>query len=655
MIARLLRALDSTRPVYVAAAISLALGLFFVFVWSPLPFGWLGIDHYDDRAMRLAAGEPFDTTDVPWGYAYYLAFFYVVFGHHPWVPLVFQVLLNAGIPLLLYHLVRPLAGQRTASASALLTGVFSFNTIYASTQSSDAVCTVLFLASLLLFDRGRRSGRVTFFAVSGLLIGLALQFRPNLILFPALLAGLYLAVRPVLAGRKIRESVAYLALVAAALTPWTVRNYRLTGDFLPTSTHGGYQLWLGTLEIGDYLERRPDNPRKVFDSPSFDYTSLEHRPIEIAALAGDCDPSPTLVYWTDRDPTSRRLTPRGFGDRRIAYVIPGQTAPTAVYYYFESAWKSDERARTAFTPSRGPDDPSVYFVSTDHLGDLDRHDDLADIFDLIRLLRHQAWNEPLTDAQTWDLNDDGRLDQADARLLIQRLVRNVDPGRSGGAVTRIDLGATAVTVDLADGSTLSIPHDFDGRVTDLVAKGDLAGKLIYARESMVMLRKGAGPAGDACGSVHDIAVNAAFYRDEPHWMRRYTALAFDNIRRQPVAFAVASLYRVGRLFVIRGSSDVSTAQQFSSSGTIYRLGLAASLAVFATFLAGVVVAWRRRSPVLWLLVPIVNVPVTICFVLTNMRYSITAQPFIFVFVAITLLAAISREAPAHSGPYPEVP
>ena len=99
---------------WLACAVSLVLGLNFVFVWSPLPWGWLGIDFYHDRAMRLAAGEPFDTTDVPWGYAYYVAMFYSVFGPHPWLPLVGQVLLNATVPAIVYQLARPLTDQRTA-------------------------------------------------------------------------------------------------------------------------------------------------------------------------------------------------------------------------------------------------------------------------------------------------------------------------------------------------------------------------------------------------------------------------------------------------------------------------------------------------------------------------------------------------------------
>ena len=36
--------------------------------------------------------------------------------------------------------------------------------------------------------------------------------------------------------------------------------------FLPTSTHGGVQLWYGTLQVGPYLESRAHNPRSIFDS-----------------------------------------------------------------------------------------------------------------------------------------------------------------------------------------------------------------------------------------------------------------------------------------------------------------------------------------------------------------------------------------------------
>jgi hypothetical protein len=145
-------------------------------------------------------------------------------------------------------------------------------------------------------------------------------------------------------------------------------------------------------------------------------------------------------------------------------------------------------------------------------------------------------------------------------------------------------------------------------------------------------------------------VNHVFYRREPHEMRRYTALAFDNIARDPLAFVAASAYRMVRLFIIRGTDDRLTTHQFPLSRLIFQAGFVASLAYFATFLWGVVLAWRARSPFLYALIPIAYVPLTICFVLTNMRYTITVQPLMFVFVAIAVAAALKLGKP-EAGPF----
>jgi hypothetical protein len=123
-------------------------------------------------------------------------------------------------------------------------------------------------------------------------------------------------------------------------------------------------------------------------------------------------------------------------------------------------------------------------------------------------------------------------------------------------------------------------------------------------------------------------------------MRRYMALAMDNIGRDPAAFVAASAYRMVRLFIIRGSDDVHATQQFNGARLAYAAGTILSAAYFLVFAAGAVLAIRRRSAAVLLLVPIVYVPLTICFVLTNMRYTITMQPLMFVFVAVAVSAAL---------------
>ena len=104
-----------------------------------------------------------------------------------------------------------------------------------------------------------------------------------------------------------------------------------------------------------------------------------------------------------------------------------------------------------------------------------------------------------------------------------------------------------------------------------------------------------------------------------------------------------------RLFVIRGAEDPASTQQFSGSRLVYFAGTALSVAYLLLFAVGVVIAWKGYRGLLWLLVPIVYVPLTICFVLTNMRYTITVQPLMFTFAAVAL-ARMLRLAPERLGP-----
>ena len=629
--------------VVAACLLSLVIGLRFLFVRAPHPWGWNGFDHYHELALALASGQPFPTMEVPWGYAYFLAFFYRVFGDRPWIPLLMQVGLNATTPLLLYALARRWTDAKTAAGAALLLGAFSFNTVYASTQSSDAICTVLFLTAILVFTRAVDEDKRVWFALAGLTTGVMSQFRPNLILIPGLLAAYALWKRPV--KRYVIHAVVLLLAAGATLAPWVVRNYRLTKTIVPTSVHGGAQLWYGTLQVGRYLGSRGYNPGSVFESPAFEYTSLDGVPILITGGAQTCvfenRGSISLIYWSDFDPVKHRLSPSSL-DRatgRFTFELPPPDTDTAAYYYYvETTWASDTGTRLVDTPFRGAAAPYVYFVSQDHLGDMDRHDDLLDVFDIIRLARHEAWGEPLRAASQLDGAGAGNLKSAVGKLIETPVELTHDD--------------TKASVVLGAGSTINIPRTWRGRLTDVFIGGSIAERLMYAHESLAALSKPAPAVSredEACGAVGELKVNDAFYRQQPQAMRRYSALAFDNIRRDPPGFLAASLYRMYRVFVVVGSSDVWTNQQFRGARAVYAAAQAASLAFLGLFIAGIVILWKRRADILLPLLLVLYVPVTIAPLLTNMRYSVTVQPLMFVFASATLVVirdlVSSRTAP----------
>jgi hypothetical protein len=194
---------------------------------------------------------------------------------------------------------------------------------------------------------------------------------------------------------------------------------------------------------------------------------------------------------------------------------------------------------------------------------------------------------------------------------------------------------------LTAGSTITIPRVWHERLSDVTISGQNAEVLMSAHASLAALSHPAPNVSrddEVCGLVGEVKINDIFYREQPQAMRRYSALAFDNIRREPFAFLKASLYRAYRVFIIVGSSDKWTNQQFRGAAVIYAAATAATGALLVLFIAGVVLLWRRGADILLPVLLILYVPATIAPLLTNMRYSVTVQPLMLVFVAAALLS-----------------
>jgi lipoprotein NlpI len=83
--------------------------------------------------------------------------------------------------------------------------------------------------------------------VAGLSLGLASLVRPNvpLLAVPVLAWGLWVAARRRQGRGFVGAAVALFAGVVAAITPATIRNYRVSGEFVPISSNGGINLYIG--------------------------------------------------------------------------------------------------------------------------------------------------------------------------------------------------------------------------------------------------------------------------------------------------------------------------------------------------------------------------------------------------------------------------
>jgi hypothetical protein len=295
--------------------------------------------------------------------------------------------------------------------------------------------------------------------------------------------------------------------------------------------------------------------------------------------------------------------------------------------------------------------PLVYFISRNHLGDLDIAGDLVDVFDLIRLMRHMAWHEPLRWADR--LGAAGFTDrglEAVVRALTRRFGDSVP--HTGPLVRDFRYDDHDATMTLTDGSAIVVPRAWRQQITDVSFNGGVAAAMISSTVPLHLFKDGLEqpPTAAVCGGLDDVEINKVFYRLEPHLMRRYTALALDNIERTPMQFALAAAFRVVRLFVVWGSADAATTQQFSGGRLVTGTATVASIGFVSLFLFGAIAAWRRGDAVALPLLLVAYVPATIAPMLTNMRYTVTVQPLMFIFVAVAVRLALGRAglAPASA-------
>lgn len=119
------------------------------------------------------------------------------------------------------------------------------------TETLAAFLTVLSLYFLARFDAARTPGNA---GLVGAAIGLAILCRPTYLPWLALVALVPLALKASW-PRRIANSLVLLAVAAAVVAPWTIRNFRVFGKPIATTTHGGYTLLLGNNdEFYDYLK-----------------------------------------------------------------------------------------------------------------------------------------------------------------------------------------------------------------------------------------------------------------------------------------------------------------------------------------------------------------------------------------------------------------
>jgi 4-amino-4-deoxy-L-arabinose transferase-like glycosyltransferase len=164
-------------------------------------------------------------------YPLWVGTLYSAGGIHPGLVKIAQIVFGVAVIVLTWALARRLFGPRAAIAAAFLVAVYPMAFQFEELLYSEAIATPLLLVVLLLaWTRPPTPRRA---ALTGAALGIAMLTRPSL----GVLAGAVLVAWIALAGwrRGIGLTLAAAAVAALVIAPWTIRNHRVDGGFVPIS------------------------------------------------------------------------------------------------------------------------------------------------------------------------------------------------------------------------------------------------------------------------------------------------------------------------------------------------------------------------------------------------------------------------------------
>ena len=249
---RLINAVNDTvvrsgLPVVLVLALLLRLGTVVVFYWDYAPAG--DAKHYHQTAIHILEGKgPMVRENLMMHRlpvtGYFFASMYAVFGVSPLAVQLAHVVLGTLTVGLVYDLVRRAFGTPEAAWGGLLAAVYPMFLMYTGTLLSE-VLSVFFCGLglwLAWWMRGRAPG---WFVLLGAVLGLGILTRAHLLPVAGLIGVWILLNRQVHPsfGRRLAYAAATAVTVVLVMTPWIVRNYTISGAFVPLTSQGGYALW----------------------------------------------------------------------------------------------------------------------------------------------------------------------------------------------------------------------------------------------------------------------------------------------------------------------------------------------------------------------------------------------------------------------------
>jgi 4-amino-4-deoxy-L-arabinose transferase-like glycosyltransferase len=244
---------DQHRPL-IAPAIVIGLALLLRLAWAGLvPLVPVSDSvAYQTFAVTLSqsgnygwtAGQP--TAYWPVGTALIYGGVYWLLGQGIWQTLIVNLVFGILVVILTMKLATIWFNHRVGIIAGGLTATWPVFIEYTTIIASEMIFAALLLTILIVHARIMEMERASIrrLILLGVLCGLAALVRPVALLLP-----LVLAIPMLPASRSVSSTLRFAIVtgigLALVIGPWAYRNYTVFGEWVPVSTSGGANLWMG--------------------------------------------------------------------------------------------------------------------------------------------------------------------------------------------------------------------------------------------------------------------------------------------------------------------------------------------------------------------------------------------------------------------------
>lgn len=264
---------NKNKILWFALIAGLLFRLAFVF-WHPYP-DTNDARQYDVIATNIVNGHgisqemnpPYvpEIDRVPF-YPIFMAFFYLIFGHHLVIIRIVQAILSIATAFFVYFIAKKIIRDGKPDYLPISSLAFAllcpFLILFVSILFAETLDAFLVTLSLLFFIYGIHEEKKYLYFLSGLIMGLSFMTRPEACFLPVLLSAVFFFANL----KDIKKTVKYIGIFLFPFFiiwgAWVVRNYIAFDRFVPITTQGGALLLIGTYPPNRYEK---DFPKEVKD------------------------------------------------------------------------------------------------------------------------------------------------------------------------------------------------------------------------------------------------------------------------------------------------------------------------------------------------------------------------------------------------------